>query len=128
MIANAFARARLVTRCEPEPPALAGRTTGPAAEELTTAGMYWARPCGLDQPALVVARLSGRFTALCPCRARSAGRTNISNETNTLTGFPGRVKIGVPSTQWPNPCGLPGCIRTGPNHTPSGASTALTTS
>ena len=34
-----------------------------------------------------------------------------SKETRALTGLPGRVMIGVPSTT-PAPCGIPGCIAT----------------
>jgi hypothetical protein len=58
------------------------------------------------------------------------GRTNISNDTNELTGLPGSVKIGVwSSPTLPNPCGMPGCMATLPNHTvPSADSTSLTVS
>src|SRR5690606_35952483 len=110
-IASALARARLVTRCEPEPPRLAGFTTGPADASLSTAGMYWARPAGLLHELPAVARMTRLRTLARPCSASSAGRTNASNDTNTLTGLPGRVKTGVPSTQRPKPWGLPGCIR-----------------
>src|SRR5690606_31735927 len=127
-IAKQFANARLVTRCEPEPPELAGRTVGPAADSPNTAGMYWARPIGLDHPPTAAALRTGRRTSVLPCNAKRAGRTNASNATNTLTGLPGSAKIGVPSRHAPNPWGFPGCMRTGPNHTPVGANAAFTTS
>ena len=47
-----------------------------------------------------------------PCSASSAGRTNTSNDTAALTGFPGRPNSSIPPSVTPKPCGLPGCIAT----------------
>ena len=72
----------------------------------------------------------GRESGLSPIIARSAGSTNSSKDRYDETGLPGSVKIRVSSSPTvPKPCGLPGCIATGPNQTvPSGASASLTTS
>ena len=90
------------------------------------------RAAGRGGPA-VVGRSRSRVGPLDVGAARasgsSAGRTNISNDANELTGLPGSVKIGVPPGSRPRPCGLPGWTATATNSTPgSSASAALTTS
>ena len=58
-----------------------------------------------------------------------AGRTKSRNETNALTGLPGRVKTGVPPKPIrPKPCGMPGCMATLRNLMANEPSAALTTS
>ena len=72
---------------------------------------------------------SGRETGVRPMSVRIAGRTNTVKEMYAETELPGSVTIGVlfgPIS--PKPCGLPGCIATGPNHTPSRRSDSFTTS
>ena len=62
---------------------------------------------------------------------RIAGSTNTSKEMYADTELPGSVTIGTSSPgspRRPNPCGLPGCIATGPNQTPSRRSASFTTS
>ena len=72
----------------------------------------------------------GRDHGVRPIILRSAGSTNSSKERYADTGLPGSVKIGTRACPTcPKPCGLPGCIATGPNQTvPSGRSAAFTTS
>ena len=54
-----------------------------------------------------------------PSAARSAGRTNTSNETCELTGLPGSVTTATPPSTRPAPCGPPGCMPTLTNSTPA---------
>ncbi len=72
----------------------------------------------------------GRTAGVSPIIERRAGLTNTSNDTYADTGLPGNVNTGTPRCpSRPNPWGLPGCIATWWNATPSGPdSTCLTTS
>ena len=88
MTASPSARARRATRCEPEPRAVA-RTTRSGPTQRT--GMSCARPGGVVQPSSATAGHVGRSTSASPRIRSSAGRTNISNDANELTGLPGSV-------------------------------------
>ena len=95
--------------------------------------MNWRRPAGDVMPRVSRASISGRETGARPISVRIAGSTNTSKEMYDDTELPGSVTIGTfvsggPSPSSPKPCGLPGCIATGPNHTPSRRSASFTTS
>src|SRR5690606_22510123 len=118
------AAAMLATRCEPGPDTTS-TARGPPAVWASRPRRNWRRPCG-ERMALSSGS-SNTSTSPSPASLRSIGRANTSNETIALTGLPGKLSTGTPSTTV-SPCGPPGCTATGPNCPPIGSSTSLTTS
>ena len=92
-----------------------GRTTyRPSSTVEPRRAANWRLPGGRAQRlGRTTARTVGRWQRLdARASVRITGRTNTSNETNALTGLPGRVKIGVASGPIvPKPCGMPGLHR-----------------
>ena len=64
------------------------------------AGTNWRRPGGEIHPVSATAATDGRNTSVWPAIARSAGRTNTSNDTCAATGCPWSAKIGTARSCW----------------------------
>src|SRR6266542_2775018 len=89
-MAKPFARATVAMRFEPRPPV--GVATYPSSSGRTSTRANCVLPFGPETSAVRRAVISGRDRFVLPIIFRIAGRMNTSNETNTLTGFPGRPK------------------------------------
>ena len=90
IIASPFARDTVEIRFEPRAPV--GVAFHPSDPRATTTRAYCIFPLGPATSWVRRAVISGLDTCERPIIFSSAGRTNSSKLTNTLTGFPGNPK------------------------------------